>query len=85
MYFYYVQHTKGKTIISPFSPRGNPKAAVATPLHWEEVHTDLTMEMFQIVLTLLERLIRFEIHLHTFFKAKEVQNFDPILQFLQNK
>jgi bifunctional non-homologous end joining protein LigD len=56
LYFYYVQHTKGKNTISPFPPRGNPKAAVATPLH-----------------------------LYTFFKAKEVQNFDPILQFLKNK
>jgi hypothetical protein len=58
---------------------------VTTPLQWEEVHIDLTMEMFQIVLTLVERLMRFEIHLHTFFKAKEAQNFDSTLQFLQNK
>jgi bifunctional non-homologous end joining protein LigD len=76
LYFYYVQHTKGKTIISPFPPRGNPKAAVATPLHWEEVHTDLTMEMFQIVLTLLERLIRFETFPFAhFFESKRSTKF----------
>jgi bifunctional non-homologous end joining protein LigD len=46
LYVDYVQHAEGKTIIAPFSPRGNPKATVATPLFWNKVHEGLTMEAF---------------------------------------
>ena len=55
LYVDYVQHAEGKTIIAPYSPRGNPKATVATPLFWEEVKEGLKMEKFQIP-TLMERL-----------------------------
>ena len=84
LYVDYVQHAKGKTIISPFSPRGNPKATVAAPLFWEEVHTDLTMDMFQIP-TMLQRLKDQGNPFESFSKVKEEQNFEPILQFLKNQ
>ena len=37
LYFDYLQMWKGKTIISPYSPRATEKAAVSTPLLWEEL------------------------------------------------
>src|SRR5699024_6539764 len=41
LYIDYVQHAEGKTIIAPYSVRGNRDATVATPLFWDEVNTDL--------------------------------------------
>ncbi|UZM97853.1 hypothetical protein OL548_23270 [Lysinibacillus sp. MHQ-1] len=41
LYLDYVQHAEGKTIIAPYSTRGNELGLVATPLHWEEVNANL--------------------------------------------
>ncbi|WP_071394528.1 DNA ligase D [Bacillus tuaregi] len=84
LYVDYVQHAEGKTIIAPFSPRGNPKATIAAPLYWEEVKKGLTMESFQIP-TILERMDRVGNPFAGFFEAKQKQNFDPVLQFLKTK
>lgn len=48
LYIDYVQHAKGKTIICPYSARGKDEATVATPLYWDEVVDDLTMDTFTI-------------------------------------
>lgn len=37
VYFDYLQHWRGKTLISPYSPRATVKATVSTPLDWEEL------------------------------------------------
>ncbi|WP_397539185.1 DNA ligase D [Rummeliibacillus pycnus] len=49
LYLDYVQHREGKTIISPYSPRGNDKGLVATPLYWEEVNDSLKPDVFTIL------------------------------------
>ncbi|MFS0654856.1 DNA ligase D [Bacillus sp. 179-C3.3 HS] len=47
LYLDYLQHDAGKTIIAPYSPRGNVQGLVATPLEWEELdHKDLHPSMF---------------------------------------
>jgi bifunctional non-homologous end joining protein LigD len=48
LYLDYVQHKEGKTIISPFSPRGNNLGLIATPLKWEEVRESLRPDEFLI-------------------------------------
>lgn len=48
LYLDYVQHREGKTIIAPYSPRGNEKGLVATPLRWEEVNNTLKPDQFTI-------------------------------------
>lgn len=40
LYLDYIQHDAGKTIIAPYSPRGNELGLVATPLEWDELHQD---------------------------------------------
>ncbi|SDJ11602.1 DNA ligase D [Natribacillus halophilus] len=40
------QHAFGKTIIAPYSLRGNKEALVALPLFWEEVSSDLDRTRF---------------------------------------
>lgn len=48
LYLDYVQHKEGKTIIAPFSPRGNDLGLIATPLEWAEVRETLKPETFSI-------------------------------------
>ncbi|WP_156187491.1 hypothetical protein [Peribacillus loiseleuriae] len=44
-----VQHHEGKTIIAPYSTRGNDFAGVATPLYWEELRE--SEEAFKLEIT----------------------------------
>ncbi|TQR19905.1 DNA ligase D [Psychrobacillus vulpis] len=55
LYLDYIQHAEGKTIIAPYSTRGNDLGLVATPLNWEEVNSSLKPDMFSIP-NVLERL-----------------------------
>ncbi|MFS0599926.1 DNA ligase D [Peribacillus frigoritolerans] len=48
LYLDFVQHSEGKTIILPYSPRGNSFAGVATPLFWQEVNESLQLKDFTI-------------------------------------
>ncbi|WP_277584357.1 DNA ligase D [Psychrobacillus antarcticus] len=48
LYLDYVQHKEGKTIIAPYSPRGNDSGLIATPLIWEEVKESLKPNTFSI-------------------------------------
>ncbi|MER2000611.1 MAG: DNA ligase D, partial [Lysinibacillus sp.] len=48
LYLDYVQHRTGKTIIAPYSLRGNELGCVATPLKWEEVGATLSPDLFTI-------------------------------------
>ncbi|AOZ90505.1 DNA ligase D [Bacillus xiamenensis] len=38
LYLDYLQHDAGKTIIAPYSPRGNELGLVATPIEWDELN-----------------------------------------------
>jgi bifunctional non-homologous end joining protein LigD len=84
LYVDYVQHAEGKTIIAPYSTRGNPKATVATPLYWDEVTEKLSIEQFQVPM-MLKRIKKQGDPFRTFFQAKEEQNFDAVLQFLKKQ
>lgn len=55
LYLDYVQHGEGKTIIAPYSTRGNEGAFVATPLYWNEVNNALHPSQFTIE-TVMERI-----------------------------
>lgn len=47
LYVDYIQHAEGKTIIAPYSVRGNPEDAyAAAPLFWDEVVQDLKVNQF---------------------------------------
>ncbi|WP_180994217.1 non-homologous end-joining DNA ligase [Bacillus sp. Marseille-P3661] len=80
LYVDYIQHAEGKTIIAPYSLRGNEEALVATPLEWKEVTRELHPEQFPIETTKsrLERGCPFS----DFFKAKEQQPFAKVIELL---
>ncbi|MDX5475185.1 MAG: DNA ligase D [Bacillaceae bacterium] len=82
LYIDYVQHWEGKTIIAPYSPRGNEVAGVATPLDWKEVNEALRPDQFTLY-NLNERLERIGNPFSNFFLCKEKQPFEPVLQFLK--
>jgi len=83
LYVDYVQHAAGKTIIAPYSVRGNEGAYVATPLYWDEVTEDLSIEGFSMD-TIIDRISKKGCPFQDYFQAKTQQQFEPVLEFLQN-
>nr|WP_246939105.1 DNA ligase D [Bacillus pinisoli] len=81
LYVDYIQHAEGKTIISPYSARGNEDGLVATPLYWEEVTEELTPELFPVN-KMVERIKQVGNPFQDYFKVKETQPFQDILDFL---
>lgn len=83
LYVDYVQHAEGKTIIAPYSARGNEEALIATPLYWSEVKKGLHPEMFpieSIETRLKEKGCPFK---DGFFEAKKNQPFQVVLDHLR--
>lgn len=83
LYLDYVQHAEGKTIIAPYSPRGNELGCVATPLYWEEVKEGLHPNNFTIP-KVVERLNTLGNPFNNYFEAGEKQNFKEIIEELKN-
>ncbi len=81
LYLDYVQHREGKTIIAPYSTRGNEKGLVATPLHWEEVNDRLSPEIFTIT-EVVERINRLGNPFKHFREVGEKQDFKTVLSQL---
>jgi bifunctional non-homologous end joining protein LigD len=82
LYIDYVQHSEGKTIVAPYSIRGNEHAGAATPLFWDEVNDGLDVNMFTME-TVLKRLKKKIDPFNNFFQAKQIQPFEPVLEFLK--
>lgn len=84
LYIDYIQHAEGKTIVAPYSARGNDTAALATPLFWDEVTDELRMEDFTI-LNMMKRINEKGDPFQSYFETKQKQNFSAILEFLKQK
>lgn len=48
IYLDYLQNKEGQTIVAPYSVRPKPQATVSTPIGWEEVTYDLSIDQFTI-------------------------------------
>lgn len=79
LYLDYVQHAEGKTIIAPYSTRGNELGLVATPLHWEEVNDDLKPSYFTIP-AVMERIKKITNPFKYFREVGEQQDFQAVLE-----
>lgn len=84
LYIDYVQHSQGKTIVSPYSLRGNGHAGAATPLYWDEVSEKLEVKRFQLQ-TVLGRIKKQIDPFKHYFHSKQVQPFQPVLDFLKKE
>lgn len=82
LYLDYVQHAEGKTIIAPYSTRGNELGLVATPLHWEEVNDDLKPYYFSIP-AVMERMKKISNPFKYFREVGEQQDFQVVLERLK--
>lgn len=83
LYIDYVQFAAGKTIICPYSTRGNEQATVATPLYWHEVNDQLTAGKFNIP-NVLNRLANGDCPMRNFFQTDNHSLF-PVLSMLKDK
>ncbi|MBM7643982.1 bifunctional non-homologous end joining protein LigD [Scopulibacillus daqui] len=84
LYIDVVQHAEGKTIIAPYSVRGNQEALVAAPLFWDEVNSSLRPEHYP--LDLIEKRLQTKGDpFSTFHKAKHKQSFEPIVTWLKER
>lgn len=82
LYLDYVQHHEGKTIVAPYSPRGNELATVATPLNWDEVGATLRPEQFTIN-SVMERMKNIGDPFREFKKVGDAQPFAVVLEQLR--
>ena len=82
LYVDYLQHAEGKTIVAPYSLRGNPGALVAAPLNWTEVNQSLNPSMFPLEVV-LERIASKSLPFKDYSKSKDKQDFDKILLWLK--
>lgn len=84
LYVDYVQHSEGKTIVAPYSMRGNEHAGVATPLNWEEVDENLDPKTFTLKYALTR--IRKQIDpFKNYQQTKAIQPFAPVLEILKKE
>ncbi|WP_158217589.1 non-homologous end-joining DNA ligase [Lottiidibacillus patelloidae] len=72
LYVDFIQHAEGKTIIAPYSVRGNEDALVSTPLQWSEVTRQLNPSTFTMG-EVINR-IKGENHLKLNLKEMEIKN-----------
>ncbi|PLS17088.1 DNA ligase D [Bacillus sp. M6-12] len=84
LYLDFVQHSEGKTIIAPYSPRGNEFAGVAAPLHWDEVNEGLNLADYNVY-TVPKRLRTAGCPFALMETARSEQPFSEIINFLNRK
>ena len=84
LYLDYVQHAAGKTIICPYSPRGNENGLIATPLNWQEVNEKLSPKTFTIPF-ILERIQTFGDPFQNFFNVGTTQPIKEVIATIQNR
>ncbi|WAA11048.1 DNA ligase D [Fervidibacillus albus] len=82
LYIDYVQHGPGKTIIAPFSVRGNEQATVATPIFWKELYGPLEPDGFSMS-QVLNRLSNKGNPFETYFQVKNEEPFKEIVSFFK--
>jgi bifunctional non-homologous end joining protein LigD len=84
LYVDYIQHSEGKTIVAPYSVRGNDHAGVATPLYWDEVNNHLNPVQFNME-NALNRIRKQGDPFKNYFQTKAIQPFAPVLEVLKAK
>lgn len=79
LYIDYIQHAEGKTIICPFSVRGNANAGVAAPIEWDELNKSITPDGFSMEIVLK----RLKEKGNPFSDYFQVMNEDPLQEIIQ--
>ena len=82
LYLDFVQYKEGKTIIAPYSARGNDQGLIATPLYWEEVTEHLKPDLFTMA-NVIERLQHVGNPFKRFREVGDKQDFALVLEQLE--
>ena len=82
LYLDYVQFKEGKTIVAPYSARGNEKGLIATPLYWEEVNEQLRPDLFTMA-NVMDRLQQIGDPFKHFREVGEIQDFASVVNQLE--
>lgn len=81
LYVDYVQHARGKTIIAPYSLRGNEEALVAAPLFWHEVTRSLSPAQFPLE-SIKARLASMGCPFADFQEIMQKQQLKPVMEWM---
>ncbi|MBA9027670.1 DNA ligase D [Peribacillus huizhouensis] len=84
LYLDFVQHHEGKTIITPYSTRGNSFAGVATPLFWEELSEGVHIRNYNVS-NVPKRIKKHGCPFKEYNFVRVQQPFSEILEFLKRK
>ncbi|MBS4199417.1 DNA ligase D [Bacillus sp. FJAT-49732] len=82
LYFDYIQHAEGKTIVAPYSVRNHSKGLIAAPIFWHEINDHLNPANFTIK-NVTERMNKLGDPFSAFFSSKENQPFSETLQMIK--
>ncbi|MCR2820150.1 DNA ligase D [Lederbergia panacisoli] len=82
LYFDYIQHAEGKTIVAPYSVRNHSKGLVAAPIFWHEINENLSPSDFTIS-NVTDRINKWGDPFSGFFYSKEKQPFAKSLQMIK--
>lgn len=82
VYFDYLQHWYGKTLVAPYSPRAKQMAPVSTPLLWSELERGLQPTDFNL-LNIHQRLTKSGDLFRPLAGGAEGQSLDDILHFIE--
>ncbi len=82
LYVDFLQHAEGKTIIAPFSLRGNEQALMATPVFWSEVNEGLHPSQFPMEEG-IARINKGILPFNDYFKVKKKQPFRKVLEIIK--
>ncbi|WP_084787996.1 non-homologous end-joining DNA ligase [Anaerobacillus alkalidiazotrophicus] len=82
LYIDFLQHGEGKTIIAPYSLRGNHEALMATPLHWSEVTNKLHPSQFSMT-EVIARLQSGTNPFKDFFDIENKEAFKKVLETIK--
>ncbi|MFO7289686.1 MAG: non-homologous end-joining DNA ligase [Bacillota bacterium] len=84
VYFDYLQHWRGKSLIAPYSPRARARATVSTPLRWSELKPGLVPEKFTLP-TIHRRLAETGDLFQPLLSRENRFDLTPILDFVERK
>ncbi|WP_181349323.1 DNA ligase D [Thalassobacillus sp. CUG 92003] len=82
LYIDYLQHAEGKTIIAPYSPRGNTEAGVATPVYWQELESLHSAKQFTMN-SVIKRIREHGCPFASYAYMKSQQNLEGFYKILQ--
>lgn len=84
LYIDYIQHAEGKTIIAPYSLRGKKEGAfIASPLFWDEINEELSVEQFTMD-KVLNRSKTIGCPFHNYFESPQDKTLRTLIEQINN-